>query len=169
MNDLDEFHDILQSEAVMRYIPDPIPTPDQSEDIITWLIDCYAGNTPEKIVKFTVGIEEKQSSRLIGWNGLGPLDFDPTEIEVYYGLREEFWGKGLATETTKAMVKYAFETIGLEQVVAVVMPDNVASAKVAENVGLKFRKIVTGLGEEFADYEGDRYYSLTRDEYRLGR
>lgn len=169
IDDLEQFHRMLQSEAVMQYLPDPIPTRTQSKEILKWLISCYAKNRPDDIVKFTVGVEDKQSSRLIGWNGFGPLDFDPAEIEIYYGLTEEFWGKGVATETTAAMLRYGFETVGLERVVAVMMPDNIASAKVAENVGLKFRKIITGLDEEFAEYEGDRYYSLTRNEYRSGQ
>jgi len=107
----------------------------------------------------------KETNRVIGSCGLGPLDFSTDETELFYALRKEYWGKGLATEAARAVLKYAFKTIKIERLVAVTMPANVGSVKVIEKLGLRFEKKVTGLSRDFADYEGDLYYTMTREEY----
>jgi len=107
----------------------------------------------------------KETNRVIGSCGLGPLDFSTDETELFYALRKEYWGKGLATEAARAVLKYAFKTIKIERLVAVTMPANVSSVKVIEKLGLRFEKKVTGLSGDFADYEGDLYYTMTREEY----
>jgi RimJ/RimL family protein N-acetyltransferase len=58
-------------------------------------------------------------------------------IEVGYRLLPEYWGKGLATEGTKALIDYGFKDCKLEKVVAITHPQNKASQKVLLKCGLK--------------------------------
>jgi len=167
MNDLHDFHGILSQKEVMQYIPDMTPTPEELKGYFEWFFDCYKKNRPDKIIKYTVGIELKESRRPIGWCGFGPLDFNPGEIELYYGIAREHWNRGYATEASLAMLDFAFRAVGLNEIVAVVMPANKASVRVIEKVGLIYRKKVENLPEKFAGYEGDHYYSLTRAEYEM--
>lgn len=166
MRDLPQFHRMLCDEEVVRYLPENVMSREEAQDILSWLIGCYPKNTPEQIIKFTVGVVLRESNELIGWCGFGPLDFDPSEIEIYYGLSRQHWGRGLATEAAEAMMHYAFETVGLERMVAVVRPENSGSVRVIEKLGMIFRKTVTGLPSDYAAYEGDFYYSLNRGQYR---
>jgi len=64
------------------------------------------------------------------------------EIEVGYHLARAFWGRGYATEAARACVRFGFEQLNLERIVAVVQPANVASRRVLEKCGLTY----TGMG-----------------------
>jgi len=165
MNDVSEFHQIITQEEVVRYLAEGLVSSEELKRILEWLIDCYHRNSPQSILKFTLAVTDKKTNKIVGWCGLGPLEFSPSEIEIYYGLSVDHWGRGLATEAAKAMLSYGFHDIGLDNIVAVVKPDNVASKKVIEKLGMKYRKVVENLppGSEF--YEGMLYYSLDRTEY----
>jgi ribosomal-protein-alanine N-acetyltransferase len=97
---------------------------------------------------------------VIGWCGLGPLDFDASEIELFCGLSKSCWGKGIAVEACRAMLDYAFGVIGLKRVVAVVDPGNAQSIRLIEKLEMCLEKHIVGLPEEFRHYEGFRYYSI---------
>lgn len=164
-----DLHELVSQPEVMEYIPEDPMTLQEARRIIARLQECYPKNTPEKIIKWTLAVVLKETNRVIGSCGLGPLDFSTDETELFYALRKEYWGRGLATEAARAVLKYAFETIKIERLVAVTMPANVSSVKVIEKLGLRFEKKVTGLSGDFADYEGDLYYTMTREEYLQDR
>ena len=66
------------------------------------------------------------------------MDIEGTEeIEVAYMLHSQFWGRGLATEAARAILKYGFETAGLSRLISVINPGNIASARVAEKIGMR--------------------------------
>ncbi len=46
------------------------------------------------------------------------------------------WGRGLATEGARAALDFAFTTLDLEEVIAIIHPDNVRSRRVAEKLGM---------------------------------
>ena len=165
ITDAQDLHELASQPEVLEYIPDEPMSLERAKEIITWLRDCYPKNTTAKIIKWTLATVWRESGKVIGSCGLGPLDFSADETELFYAFRKEYWGMGLATEASQAILKYAFETIKVERLVAATMPANVASTKVAEKLGFRFRRKVTGLSGEFADYEGDLYYDLTREEY----
>jgi RimJ/RimL family protein N-acetyltransferase len=167
MKDLPELYAISSEEEVMRYLPEGVMSLGQTEKALRWIIECYRINTPEKIAKFSVGVVEKKTGRLIGWCGLGPLEFDESEIEIYYGLSRSYWGQGMTTEAAKALLSYGFETIGLNKIVAIVKPENIASQKVIQKLGMTYHKRVGGLPEKFKFYEGLLYYSRTKEEYYI--
>lgn len=79
--------------------------------------------------------ERRADGAFVGWHALKPL---PTtdEIEVGYRLLPEHWGQGYATEGARALVKHGFETLGLERIVVIALPENTASLRVMEKVGM---------------------------------
>ncbi|KPL17265.1 MAG: hypothetical protein AMJ92_11920 [candidate division Zixibacteria bacterium SM23_81] len=168
MEDLTDLHAIVSQEEVMKDLPEGIMSMEQTEKGLRWIIECYGKNTPEKIVKFSVGVVEKDTGKLIGWCGLGPLEFDESDTEIYYGLSRPYWGRGITTEAAKALLHYGFHTIGLDKIVAIVKPENIASQRVIEKLGLNYRRKILGLPQKFKFFEGLLYYSLTRKEYKTG-
>lgn len=165
MADLEDLYAIVSQKEVMEHLPEGILSREQTEKTLKWIIDCYGKNRPEKIVKFSAGVVEKATNRVVGWCGLGPLEFDESKIEIYYGLSRSHWGQGMTTEAAKALLDYGFQTIDLGKIVAIVQPENIASQKVIEKLGLIYRKRVLGLPVQFKFYEGLLFYSLTREEY----
>ena len=165
MDDAPALYAIISRDEVVEYLPEKDVTFAETQKILTWIMECYEQNTPQQIKKFSVAVVEKDSGALIGWVGLGPLDFAPEEIEIYYGLSPDYWGRGIATEAARALLRYGFEVIGLDTIVAIVHPDNGASIRVIEKMGLPYRKIIGSLPPEHKFFEGLRYYSMDRAEF----
>ena len=82
-------------------------------------------------------VELTTTGEFIGWCGLQFLP-KTEETEVGYLLGKPCWGQGLATEGAQASLLYGFEDIGLKTVVAIVHPENIASQRVIEKLGMSF-------------------------------
>ncbi len=74
--------------------------------------------------------------RFLGWVALFPYQYVGPEIEIGWRFIRAAWGKGHATEAAAAIVRHAFDTVGLERIVADVAPGNARSTRVAQKLGL---------------------------------
>ncbi len=70
------------------------------------------------------------------------------EVELGYRLIKPWWGKGLATETAEAWLIYAFNELGMTEVIAFSHPDNRASVRVMEKCNFEFLRQdnIAGMG-----------------------
>jgi len=94
-------------------------------------------------------VEERQTREVIGHCGLLEKEVDGAdEIEVIYIFKRLAWGKGYATEIGKALIQYAFEDKKQTRVIALIEPENEASAAVAEKIGMLCEKEVIRPGGE---------------------
>lgn len=86
-------------------------------------------------------VEQKESSLPIGMCGL--LKRDVLEhVDIGYALVPEFWSKGYALESASAVMSYAREKLGANQVLAVVNADNQSSIRLLEKMGFHYEKMV---------------------------
>jgi RimJ/RimL family protein N-acetyltransferase len=81
-------------------------------------------------------------SEFIGFVGLQRMTFEvpgvpEPAVEIGWRLARAHWGKGLATEGARGVVRYAFETLKLPEVIAITVPKNVRSRRVMEKIGMK--------------------------------
>ena len=74
--------------------------------------------------------------RLIGMCGLKYLS-DLDEVDIGYRFLPAYWGNGYATEAARASIDYGFNSIGLEQIIGLVMPENTPSIRVLERIGMR--------------------------------
>jgi RimJ/RimL family protein N-acetyltransferase len=83
-------------------------------------------------------LSEAGSGRLVGRAGIREVQLDGgvSEVELAYALMPEFWGKGLAAEAARALVKIAFDDLGLDELVAFTLAENRASQRVMEKIGM---------------------------------
>jgi len=92
-------------------------------------------------------LRDAVSKAIIGRAILRHLDVEGVdEIEVGYGFMPEYWGRGLATEVARACVKMGFERLGVETLVAVTTPDNLASQHVMRKAGLVYERDIIHAG-----------------------
>lgn len=87
----------------------------------------------------------REDRELIGFCGLDLL-WGGDEIEIGYWLAPDYWGKGLATEAGQAVMQHGFGSLGLQRIVAVAHPENRASIRVLEKLGMVFEKTVVHEG-----------------------
>lgn len=78
----------------------------------------------------------KDSGEFIGWSGLKDLD-GSNKIELGYRLLDNFWGKGYATEASRALISFAQQTLKLEVLSAITVSENKGSIQVLEKCGFK--------------------------------
>jgi ribosomal-protein-alanine N-acetyltransferase len=162
------FAEIASKDAVLEFLPaNDRMTRDQLQNVFAWLRECYNRNTVDRIEKFTLPVILKQTGEVVGWCGLGPLEYDESQIEVYFVIDPEQWGKGLATEAAAALLEYAFEVLRLGRVVAVADPRNGASIRVLRKLGMKEEGVVQDLPAEHRDYEGHLWYSMTAETWSV--
>ena len=91
----------------------------------------------------------KETGELIGDCGLEQME-ELGAAELGYDFRSDFWHQGYATEAAIAARDYAFDVLGLPQLISLIRVGNLASRRVAEKVGMK-------LVEEYERY-GNRYW-----------
>ncbi|MBY0597517.1 GNAT family N-acetyltransferase [Bacillus bingmayongensis] len=161
--DASALYELQKQPEVNFYIPEPVYSLKEIEDIIYWSIDMNKKNSVNHIAKFNLSIIEKASQKLISYCGLGPSDFEPTSTELYYALSRDTWGKGYATEATSALLQYAFSIIGMETIIASVFPENKKSIHVLEKLGFQFKETVQNLEKSLHEYEGMLYFQISKE------
>ena len=97
----------------------------------------------------------RKNQELIGFCGFDYLR-GGDEIEIGYWLAPDYWGKGLATEAAQAVMEYGKNRLGLRQIVAVAHPENKASIRVLEKLGMTYEATVCyeGIAHVFYRYKG---------------
>jgi len=93
----------------------------------------------------------KANQRLIGHCGLEYLA-SLDEVEVNYLLGQEYWGQGLATEAANTLLRYGFTSLRFERLVALAQPENFASQRVMEKIGMQYQRNIQLYGVEWVVY-----------------
>ena len=165
-DDVDLVTELDADPAVMRYINGGRPTPrDEIRDdyLPSWLAYYERGDR----YGFWAAIE-RRTGRFLGWFHLRPLPDDPDdEPELGYRLIASAWGRGYATEGSRALIGKAFTELGARRVYATTMVVNVGSWRVMEKAGLRrVRRFHQPWPDRIEGEEhGDVEYAVTRDEW----
>ena len=79
----------------------------------------------------------KETGGVVGDCGLVAQHIDGVdEVEIGWHVRRDLWGKGYATEAARACMAYGMATLGCTRFVSIIAPDNIASRRVAEKIGM---------------------------------
>ncbi len=150
--DVDEIYAMRRDADVMRFIREP----QNRAESINW-IKLVSSRWQREKIGFCAMLE-KGSGAFVGWCGIWQLK-ETGELEVGYAIARQFWGEGFAVEGGRKMLQYAFETLRPEKIAAVAEPENRASRRVMEKLGMQF------------DYTGIFYdknlvhYSITIEQF----
>ncbi len=100
-------------------------------------------------------VVEKSTNNFLGWCG---LKYSPAldEYDIGYRFLKKHWGKGFATESAAACMEAGFYKFNIQSIVGRAMPENLASIKVLEKIGLKFFEHRTTGGLEELIYKIER-------------
>lgn len=134
MSDAEYFYELNKDPEVMKYTADRVfASVEESAE----LIRNYKEYDKTGFGRWTVVL--KETKEVLGWCGLKYIE-SVQEVDLGYRLHRKYWNMGYATEASIACLKYGFEELGLEQIVAQVLEDNGASVRVLEKVGMKYWK-----------------------------
>lgn len=105
----------------------------------------------------------KPDNKLIGFCGFKYLP-ELNETDLGYRFLPEYWGMGIATESSIKMLEYGFSVLKLSNVIGTVFPKNKASSHVLKKLGFTYKGLKPYPGE---DILGDlEWYYLSKEEYK---
>ena len=159
---------ICRDSEVMRFIASgEIWETDKADDVfdrtlVHWREHCFGWRS---------ALDKANGSWLgfVGLNYIGPgiEKVAPNDVEIGWWIIRAAWGRGYATEGAAAIRDEGFERVDLDRVIARLQPANMASARVAEKIGMRFEHRATGhSGEALSIYELRR---LAKPDQASGR
>jgi RimJ/RimL family protein N-acetyltransferase len=86
---------------------------------------------------FEFALVHRKDNRVAGGVGTRITNVEQREGDLGYVLRKNLWGQGIATEAARAVLDFAFDALGLHRVWATADPENVASVRVLEKLGMR--------------------------------
>ncbi|MBG1240516.1 GNAT family N-acetyltransferase [Nostoc sp. NZL] len=101
----------------------------------------------------------KETGKMIGRCGLSFLENTP-EVELGYVFDKFYWNMGLGTEASQATLKFGFWQAKLDRIVAIAHPENIASVRVIQKVGMKYEKNASYYGHDVV------YFAISHTEWQ---
>lgn len=111
------------------------------------------------------GVVHKEDQRLIGTAGFQWWQPDSANANIGYLMSRDYWGRGLMPEAVRAVLRFGFEQMKLNRIEARLNPDNVASARLLEKVGMTHEGTLRDeyyIGGKFSD---TGVYAVLRREW----
>jgi ribosomal-protein-alanine N-acetyltransferase len=148
LQDAEPIYQVFGDPGVMRF-SDGLKTKEWVQNWLHLCVERYQdwGFGPYAVVK-------QSSQAVVGYCGLFsfPNIDEQAEIEIGYRLARSAWGQGYATEAGRAVRDYAFDTLRIKRLIAMIDPSNGASIRVAEKIGMKYEKDIMLKGYTHPDH-----------------
>jgi RimJ/RimL family protein N-acetyltransferase len=139
-DDLPFLESLVSDPRVVRYIGNGKPrTKEGAQLFFNWNLTHRKDNEQ-------LGLQvliDNETGEKIGHAGLVPQEIENAiEMEVGYWIAPAYWGKGYATEAALTFKDLAFEQLNLIRIIALIYPENLASRRVADKVGMRVWKSI---------------------------
>jgi RimJ/RimL family protein N-acetyltransferase len=131
-DDLDDFAALTGDPTVARFMDDGRPL--SREMTARWIEVSLANYDARGWGCF--GVTAIADDRLIGYAGFARPPERPGIIELIYAFAPTVWGRGYATEVAAGLVAFGFAACGMTRIEATISPENAASRRVLEKVGM---------------------------------
>lgn len=165
-DDVDLLVELDSDPEVMHYVTGGIAT--SREDIVNEFLPAFLSYYDRYDGFGFWAALARATGEFLGWFHLRPAPEDPAdEVELGYRLRRAAWGRGYATEGSRALIAKAFTELGVRRVHAETMAVHQASRAVMQRAGLRY----IGTFHQSWPYPipgddlGDVEYALTREEW----
>lgn len=146
--DLLPLHAIVSEPGLLRYFPTPDPPSlERVEQMITRILAHW-----QEHGYGVWAVESTATGQLLGRCGLFYIPATQ-EVEIDFILGRAWWGQGFATEAGQASLRYGFDHHALEAIVGIVHPENKASQRVLEKLGMGLTRADNYFGMDCLRYE----------------
>jgi len=158
-DDLQDMFAYCSDPRMTDYVTWPTHTnPDETMNFIEFVENLYMNGEVAPL-----GIEDKQSHKLIGTCGFVNWNMNHARAEIGYAIASQYWGQGYMTEAVKAMIRFGFDH-KLVRIEARCHPDNIASARVMEKCGMSYEGILRKHLFAKGKFEDVKMYSIINEE-----
>ncbi len=141
--DIDPLRGLFTDAETVRYLGDGQPWSEEKiAELVAWGVQSRSGWEPGY---FNCPLVYREGDIVIGRIGINPLwdehgHVDYSEPELEWDLARPYWGRGLATEAGRALLDYGFHVAGFDHLIAFAMPENKASLRVMQKIGMNYWK-----------------------------
>jgi ribosomal-protein-alanine N-acetyltransferase len=132
-----DWYAVLAYQADPRFLRSARWTHRLPEDVEHLVQDFIGWQHEQPRCKYQLAIVLQTTHVLIGTCGIRKATAHAQEAELGYELHPDYWGHGYATETTRTMLAFAFQTLRLQRVWAQCRAENTASVRVLERLGMR--------------------------------
>lgn len=163
-NQSDEANEFKQQQdpEVMKYIREP-QTDEQVREYMKKLLSPFTG---EEGVWNGFCVERKSDGQSLGGISFRYENFDSAIVEIGYRFDKDFYGQGYATEAVDALLGWLFNDIGIHKAVAKCDPENIASYRIMEKLGMQKEALLRKHYKMDDVYTDELIYGILSDEYK---
>lgn len=162
LSDADDFYEMDADPEVHKYLDQkPAKSKEEMIEVIGYLQQQYKENG---IARWAV--IDKTTHEMLGWCGIKyfkePLNGHSNIYEFGYRFKQKHWGKGYATESSKAILDWGFKNLNVDMMYAITHPQNGASMHVLKKMGFVLK------GHFYFDYidrEDCTWFELKKSDF----
>lgn len=148
-------------EAISRFTH--VPHPYKLEDAYDFI--KLTRSERRRKIGYHFGLEDKETSQIIGMIGLMHVDHECGKGEVGYWLAKPFWGRGIMKEALLLALRFYFTELHLHRVYAHVFPENEVSMRLLEKVGFQREGLIREGFKQRGEYISVYMYSILEDDW----
>jgi RimJ/RimL family protein N-acetyltransferase len=142
MEDVDALHALWNAPEVRRFLWDDVVI---SRDVACEIVASHFSTVERHAIGYwALHQKAREDASIAGFCGFRLMDGGP-EIELMYGLRGQYWGKGWATEACFAALEYLWRSTAYQQVYARADPPNEKSIRVMLRLGMTYKETTSSL------------------------
>ena len=159
--DIDALYRIFSHSEVMRYWS--TPPLENREAAVSLMNEIHEGFHRQSALKW--GIARREDDEIIGTTTLFNLNLDNRRCELGYGLDRAEWGKGYMQEALRALLRFAFNDLGLHRIEADVDPRNTNSIRTVEKLGFQREGYLRERWQVGGEIQDALFFGLLRPEW----
>lgn len=95
----------------------------------------YAGEVPRRM--YEVAVINKEEKKLIGACALRVMNPEHLAAEIAYCFNKDYWRRGYASEASRGLIRFGFDTLGMHRIYGLCDVENIGSAGVMTGIGMK--------------------------------
>ena len=162
-SDVDDFYEMDSDPEVHKYLDqNPVKSKDEMLKVIEMIRQQYKENG---IARWAV--VDKISGEMLGWCGIKffrePINDHVNIYEFGYRFKQKHWGKGIATESSLAILDWGFKNLDTDTMYAITHPQNEVSMHVLKKMGFELK------GHFYFDYinhEDCTWFELKKEDWK---
>ena len=162
--DLDSILAYARDEIVARYVP---WEPNTEEGAKAFLDSVFSDARQTPRVSYELAIVERATDLVVGTARIGIESVAHPRADIGYVLRRDRWGEGFATEAARLLLAFGFDELGMRRIWATSHPDNVASARVLEKIGMSYEGRIRDHLFVKGAWRDSLAYAITEPQWRV--
>jgi [ribosomal protein S5]-alanine N-acetyltransferase len=139
-----------------------IPHPYELDHALAWIANQRKESVRGRAANFAIRLAGEPP--IVGCAGLRDIDQEHRQAELGFWIGREYWGQGYASEAAEAVIRYGFQTLGLNRICAHHMARNPAAGRVLRRIGMEREGLLRQRVRKWGVYEDVVLYAILRDD-----